>query len=85
MHLWKEFVAREVECTPWKGKETDTPPLLHRIHNILQTKFENLKLRLAFVSDHSQSLSQTLNTLQSSQGGLAPFVHDFVLNLEEES
>ena len=84
VHLWKEFVAQEVERTPWRGKETETPLFLHHIHNILRTKFENLKLRLAFVSDHSQSLSQTLNTLQSSQGGLAPFVHDFVLNLEEE-
>ena len=76
LRRWSVHRGRERKLIP--------PPLLHRIHNILQTKFENLKLRLAFVSDHSQSLYQTLNTLQSSQGGLAPFVHDFVLNLEQE-
>lgn len=105
--VFKEFVQNECERHPWTAKrEGDTPPLLHRIHVMLEKRTRPIfditaakkvrvnvgkkcnknictvkpsgrrgfvKLRdctiaalLAFVADHTQTLSQALNFFQSS-------------------
>ena len=82
---WKKFLAHEVERSPWQAKQpNDTPPLLHHTHELLHKRFHSLSIRLAFVSDHSQGLSESLHFLQASKRTVAPFVYDMVMNIRTE-
>lgn len=66
LSLMKKFIASEVERNPWIAKkEGQAAPLLHRINEILSTRFSASAARLAFIADHTQGLSKALNAFQS--------------------
>ena len=58
--------------------------VIFRILEALETRLRGLKLKLAFISDHTQKLSEALNSLQGTGDANTPFVYDRIMNVRAD-
>ena len=82
---WKKFLLEETKKHPWVARhQGETPPLLHTMSKMLEERFKGVQIRLAFISDHTQTLSAAFNRLQTAEQCVAPFAYDMLLNVRDE-
>ena len=62
------FLQVETQRNPWQANHPgDTPPLIFRIFELLDKRLKSVSLKLVFICEHTQPLSQALNALQGRQ------------------